>query len=308
LPLDRGLEHLDQMTVEEFRTLFRHSPVKRTKYEGFLRNVAAALGALTLAASLHAAEDPLQNPGFVHFYNLEYDAALQYFEQQSKEHPADLSLYNHIAQTILYRQMYRDGALSTGLVNSSNSFLRRPKLHFSQADRAGFNAAIDHVLACAVNAKDVATLYDAGVAHGLRANYLFLGEKDYIGALQAATAARKTNEQVLQMDPKFTDARLVLGLYKYVVGSLPFYMRMFSFLGGFEGDTEDAIRDLELVRTHGVANRYDAEVLLAAIYRREHQPYKAIPLLQAASERFPRNPLLRSELQELRNETHRKSR
>jgi epoxyqueuosine reductase len=38
------LEDLAEIDAESFRMLFRHSPVWRTKYEGFLRNVATAMG------------------------------------------------------------------------------------------------------------------------------------------------------------------------------------------------------------------------------------------------------------------------
>jgi epoxyqueuosine reductase len=39
-----GLAEMADLTEAEFRTLFRRSPVWRSKYEGFLRNVAVALG------------------------------------------------------------------------------------------------------------------------------------------------------------------------------------------------------------------------------------------------------------------------
>ena len=39
-----SLEKLALLTPEEFRTLFRHTPIWRTKYQGFLRNVAMAMG------------------------------------------------------------------------------------------------------------------------------------------------------------------------------------------------------------------------------------------------------------------------
>jgi epoxyqueuosine reductase len=38
------LEKLANLTEDEFRDLFRGSPVKRTRYSGFLRNVAVAMG------------------------------------------------------------------------------------------------------------------------------------------------------------------------------------------------------------------------------------------------------------------------
>lgn len=39
-----GLERMAGITEAEFREMFRHSPVSRTKYRGFLRNVAVAMG------------------------------------------------------------------------------------------------------------------------------------------------------------------------------------------------------------------------------------------------------------------------
>jgi len=39
-----ALETLAHLTVEEFRARYRHTPVTRPKYDGFLRNVAVAMG------------------------------------------------------------------------------------------------------------------------------------------------------------------------------------------------------------------------------------------------------------------------
>ncbi|MGH9585297.1 MAG: tRNA epoxyqueuosine(34) reductase QueG, partial [Bryobacteraceae bacterium] len=39
-----SLELLSKLSEDEFRELFRRSPVWRAKYAGFLRNVAIALG------------------------------------------------------------------------------------------------------------------------------------------------------------------------------------------------------------------------------------------------------------------------
>ena len=41
---DESLDRLGQLTPEEFRSRFRNTPVWRTKYSGFLRNVAVAMG------------------------------------------------------------------------------------------------------------------------------------------------------------------------------------------------------------------------------------------------------------------------
>jgi tetratricopeptide (TPR) repeat protein len=249
-------------------------------------------------------QDPLTNPGFVHFYNNEFDAAIADFEAGVKAHPNDPESYNHLAQAILYREMLRNGALESQLIGGTNPFLGRPKMAIGARERARFIECIDQSLKLGQalldrNARDIHALYALGVAHALKANYAFLVEKAWIEALNEATAARKFNQQILEIDPNFVDARLMLGLNEYVVGSLPFHMRAFGFLAGFHGDKEDGIRQLEDVRKTGILNRYDAEILLAAIYRRERAPLRAIPLLKDAAARFPRNYLLRFEQVEM---------
>jgi tetratricopeptide (TPR) repeat protein len=276
----------------------------------FSELVTGALLALVLPFGLAAGDsrpalqDPLKNPGFVHFYNNEYDQAIAYFENELKQHPDDPELYNHLAQSILYREMFRDGALESELVTGTNPFLRRPKMNISPQDKARFNDCIAKTMqltqdALAKNHADVEALYAQAVAHGLRANYLFLVEKAWLDSLHEITAARNDDEQAVQIDHGFTDARLVLGINEYIVGCLSWGWRVVASLQGFHGDREDGIRQLQLVAMTGVLNRYDAEALLAAIYRRERQPQRAVPLLQELAQRFPRNYLFRFEQVEM---------
>jgi tetratricopeptide (TPR) repeat protein len=91
------------------------------------------------------------------------------------------------------------------------------------------------------------------------------------------------------------DANLILGVYQYVVGSLPFYVRALGFIGGFHGDRDEGMRRLELVAKDGLLNKYDAQVVLAVLYRREKRPEQAIPLLKSLSQTFPCNNLFRFE-------------
>lgn len=265
--------------------------------------VAAAtlfIGSIGRAVAAVQVEDPARNPGFIEYYNNDYDPAIAYFEEQVKAHPDDPAEYNHLAQSILYRQMFRDGALESELVSGNNPFLRRPKLEMPAEDKQHFLDCLNRAVELsqselAKNPDDIMALYSLGVAHGLRANYLFLGEKAWLAALHEATAARKANQQVLRIDPNFVDAHLILGLDQYVVACLPFYLRAIGSIGGFHGDKQAGIHQLELVTKSGIMNRYDAEVLLAVIYRREHCPQQAIPLLEDLAERFPRNYLFRFE-------------
>jgi tetratricopeptide (TPR) repeat protein len=95
------------------------------------------------------------------------------------------------------------------------------------------------------------------------------------------------------------DARLVQGLDDYLVGCLPLAFRMLGFLAGIHGDKEKGIREVQDVAANGKENRIDAQIFLCALYRRENQPRKAIPLVQDLIHRYPRNFLLRMELAQM---------
>jgi tetratricopeptide (TPR) repeat protein len=248
--------------------------------------------------------DPLIQKGFDHFYNLEYDEAIAAFRQYIAKHPDEPRGYNHLAQAILYREMYRTGALETELVSGSNPFLRRPKMNPSPEDQKEFDDAIRRSMELSQarlkeNPRDTQALYTLGVAHGLRANYNFLVRKAWMDALRDATQARKLHNRVTELDPNFTDARLVQGVHEYVVGSLPWHWRTLGFLIGFRGNKQQGIRILQEVAEKGDVNKLDAKVLLCAIYRRERKPELAIPLIQELMAAFPRNYLLYFELAQM---------
>ncbi len=252
---------------------------------------------VALLAFPAGAQDTASARGFDHFYNLEYDQALAEFEKASQQDPNAIGPHNHIAQTLLYREMYRDGALETELISGNNPFLRRKKLNPSPQVEKEFDDEIQKAINLAnarleKNANDTVALYARGVALGLRANYNFLVRKLWRDALRDATAARKDCNRVTELDPSNYDARLIQGVHDYVVGSLPWTWRFLGFLVGFHGDKERGLQTLEEVARKGNLNKTDAQGLLCALYRREREPKKAIPLLEQLLARFPRNHLL----------------
>src|SRR3954467_10668133 len=257
--------------------------------------IAKLVLVFAFAAQNVAADAPL-GPGFEAFYNNDYDSALAFFDAQVNAHPDDPDQRNHLAQTVMYRELFRNGSLESQMVTGGNAFLRRPKLEISAQDRKLFADSISTSLSlCDVklarNRGDWKAWYQSGVAHALRSTYFFLVEKSWTEALREASAARKAQGRVLELTPNFIDARLTLGIYQYLVASLPFYLRAVGFLSGFHGDREGGLQQVESVARDGVSNRYDAKILLAILYRREHEPRKALPLLEELARRFPGNHL-----------------
>jgi tetratricopeptide (TPR) repeat protein len=248
--------------------------------------------------------ETLVERGYAHFYNLEYDEAIADFQQAVHEHPERPDLHNHVAEALVFREMYRDGALESELVSGNNSFLRRAKLNPAPAVRQQFLGEVAKAMELAQarlskNPRDAAPLYAMGISYGLRSNYFFLVEKAWKRSLDDATSARKMHNKVSEIEPGNVDARLVQGLHDYLVGSLPLAWRMLGFVVGFHGDKAEGIRTIQDVAAHGAINRVDAEIFLCALYRRERKPREAIPLLEDLLRRFPRNYLLRFEQAEM---------
>src|SRR5690242_14820265 len=138
----------------------------------------------------------LTEEGFSHFYNLEYDEAIGCFEKAIAQNPNSPDLHNHLAQTLVFREMFRDGALESELVSGNNSFLRRPKLNPSPETEKRFLSEVSKALALAdaqlkKNANDTAAMYAMGIAYGLRSNYYWVVTKSWKDSLRDATAARR---------------------------------------------------------------------------------------------------------------------
>jgi hypothetical protein len=69
--------------------------------------------------------DPLNPVAFNHFYNLDYDRAVQEFEQVLGRHPDDPFAVNHLLTAVLFRELYGMGALNTGEY-ANDSFVATP--------------------------------------------------------------------------------------------------------------------------------------------------------------------------------------
>jgi tetratricopeptide (TPR) repeat protein len=265
--------------------------------------VCCALG----AAGRLAAGEPLNEivtRAYDHFYNLEYPEAIADFERAVALQPDNAKLRNHLAEAILFQEMYRDGALESELVTGTNSFLRRPKLNPTAETEHRFLDEVGKSMSlCEARLKrnpdDTKALYDMGISYGLRSNYYWVVKKSWRDSLRDATAARKSHNRVSELEPQNVDARLVQGLHDYIVGSLPWGYRMLGALVGVHGDKARGLHTIEEVAHDGSRDRVDASIFLCALYRRENQPGRSVPLVEELIRKYPRNFLFRFELSQM---------
>ena len=262
----------------------------------------SAFGALLicLLASFAAAspDDPvaLTKSGFDRYYMMDYDGAIRDFERAAAARPDDPFAVNHLLSAVLFRELYRAGALDTSLY-SNNSFLDRRQFPIDPAARERIRQLTDRALELSearlrANPKDVDALYARGVTRSLRATNIGLVEKSWYAALKSAWGARSDHEEVLRLDPGYTDAKAVVGIHEYISASLPFFIKVLAQLTGHGGSKEKGLRYLADAGAHGKETSVDARIMLAVFLRREQRFGDALQVARGLSATYPRNFLL----------------
>jgi hypothetical protein len=258
-----------------------------------LIHAAGIAPAETAAASTE--HDPLFAAASDHFYNMDYDRSIQEFEKVLERRPDDPFAVNHLLCAVLLRELYHMGAMNTGEY-ANDSFIGQahrpadPKVK-EQIKQLVERAESLEEQELKANANDVDAIYARGVTRAQFALYTALVERAWFSALRNAVGARRDHERVLELDPNYVDAKLVVGAHNYVMGSLPWSVKAAVALVGLSGTKEKGIEYLREVANSNGENRVDAKVVLSLFLRREHRFDEARVLMHELAAQYPRNYL-----------------
>ena len=245
-------------------------------------------------------EDTLTKSGMDHLYNLEYDQSIAEFTQVMQKHPDDPFAVNHVLQAVLLKELYRLNALDTTLY-ADNGFLTgkplagdlKTKQRIDELEQKTLQICEERIKQ---NPQDAECYYARGVARGSKLSYVAIVEKSFYSALKNAIASRHDNEKCIEVDPKYTDAKLVIGMHNYIVGSLPMAVKAIVGVVGITGNKKKGIEYLtEVANANGEASA-DARVALSLFLRREGRYNDAYEVMKIVSERYPRNFLFALEV------------
>ncbi|MDQ6652716.1 MAG: hypothetical protein M3Y84_08215, partial [Acidobacteriota bacterium] len=243
--------------------------------------------------------ESLRRSGLEALYNLDYDKAQKDFKEIVRlypNHPAGPQL---LAARIWIKTLYESRRLQSSLY-SSESF-------YSSGDDKVDSKVVDEFrnltreakrraeVRLKQNPKDVEALDWLAVIEGLKASFEEAVERRHFAALRDGDDAVDHHREVLKLDPNFIDAGLTVGLYEYVVGSLPLPIKVVAGLTGFRGSKKRGLQMLERVTKEGNWSRDDAKTLLIVLYTREKRFKDALAYARELSAKYPRNYLFRLE-------------
>jgi len=143
--------------------------------------------------------------------------------------------------------------------------------------------------------KNIEALDFLANTEGLKASFEEAVERRHFAALRDGNDAVDHHREVLKLDPKYIDAQITIGLYEYVVGSLPLPVKILAGATGFRGSKKRGLAMLEQVAKEGRWSQDDAKSVLIILYTREKRFADVITLARELSAKYPRNYLLRVE-------------
>jgi tetratricopeptide (TPR) repeat protein len=241
-------------------------------------------------------EDPLNASAFDHFYNLDYQPAVSEFEQVLKRHPDDPFAVNHLLTAVLFQELYRIGALDTSEY-ANDTFVSKPHRPPDPKVQQRIKDLVEQASRLeekrlAANPNDIDALYARGVTRAEFATYIALVERAWFSALRNAVGARRDHERVLELDPGYTDAKLIVGAHNYVMGSLSWAVKVAVAMVGLSGSKQKGLEYLQDAANAGAESSVDAKIVLVVFLRREKRYGEALQLVRSLLAAYPRNLLL----------------
>jgi len=251
--------------------------------------------------------DPQVKEAFNHFYNLDYTGAIQRFEQIRAEHPGDPQATAYLLEVLLFQELYRQDLLDTTFYANDGFLSGRHATTNDPAARKRILGLADEAVREAdarlsKNPNDINALFARGWVRSLQTTYLAMVDRDFRGGFRLATKAKDDEERVLHLDPNYVDAKLVVGVYQYVVGALPWPFKLLIGFAGITGSKSTGLAMLRDAGERGVNTSVEARTVIALFLRREGKYADAIQVIRKLKSEYPHDFLFHLEEANLRKD------
>ena len=243
--------------------------------------------------------EELRRSGLDALYNIDYDKAQRDFNEIVKLYPSHPGGYQLLAARLWIKRLYESRRLQVSLYSSESFYTNGddkvdPKIvtEFRNLTREAKRLAEAKLKQ---EPKNIEALDFLANTEGLKASFEEAVERRHFAALRDGNDAVDHHREVLKLDPKYIDAQITIGLYEYVVGSLPLPVKILAGATGFRGSKKRGLAMLEQVAKEGRWAQDDAKSVLIILYTREKRFADVLTLTRELSVKYPRNYLLRLE-------------
>jgi tetratricopeptide (TPR) repeat protein len=241
-------------------------------------------------------------------YNIDYATARAKYEELRKRLPHHPAGDLYLAQVTWLEHLYKSRRLQTGLYRDQSSFYAGADKAKEEAEGDAVDPAVDRtfrglmtqakIKALALVARDKNdpdALYFLGAVYGVMAGYEASTARKFFAALRNGSRSVDAHQKVLKLKPDYYNAYLTVGMYDYIMGSLPFAYKAIAAMAGHRGSKERGIGRLQTIIEKDAMSANGARVLLLAIYQNEKRYQDALDILDYLAGMYPRNYLVKLE-------------
>jgi tetratricopeptide (TPR) repeat protein len=243
--------------------------------------------------------EELRRSGLDALYNIDYDKAQRDFKEIVQLYPNHPGGYQLLAARVWIKTLYESRRLQVSLYSNESFYTNGddkvdPKIvtEFRNLTRQAKQLAEAKLKQ---EPKNIEALDFLANTEGLKASFEEAVERRHFAALRDGNDAVDHHREVLKLDPKYIDAQITIGLYEYVVGSLPLPVKILAGATGYRGSKKRGLALLEQVAKDGHWSQDDAKTVLVLLYTREKRFADVVKLTRELSAKYPRNYLLKLE-------------
>ena len=243
--------------------------------------------------------EELRRSGLDALYNIDYDKAQRDFKEIVQLYPNHPGGYQLLAARVWIKTLYESRRLQVSLYSNESFYTNGddkvdPKIvtEFRNLTRQAKQLAEAKLKQ---EPKNIEALDFLANTEGLKASFEEAVERRHFAALRDGNDAVDHHREVLKLDPKYIDAQITIGLYEYVVGSLPLPVKILAGATGYRGSKKRGLAMLEQVAKEGHWSQDDAKTVLVLLYTREKRFADVVKLTRELSAKYPRNYLLKLE-------------
>jgi tetratricopeptide (TPR) repeat protein len=244
--------------------------------------------------------EQLRDSGCEALYNLDYKTARIHFSEIVRLLPQHPAGPQYMASALLFETLYKSRRLQASLYSSKSFYsgsedkadpniVKQFRTFTREAQRLADTRLKQYP-------KDTEALYILGNIAALKASFGEAVERRHFAALRDGSEAVAKHRRVLEIDPSYVDAEVTIGMYDYIVGSLPLPVKVMAGVFGAQGSKKRGIATIERVAKTGNAGRDQARTLLVLLYIREKRYNEAADQARQLSAKYPRNYLYRLEM------------
>jgi hypothetical protein len=248
--------------------------------------------------------DPTVRAAYEKFYNLDYDGALQLFNEVSKAHPQEPMAWDYILMATIFRELYLQDLLDTTYYAHDSFLSSKRDVPVSPQVRSTIDGLTNRVVSMCdrrieQNPTDKNAYFARGYARGMHAAFITLADHSFASAAHQGLQARNDSERALKIDPQYTDAKMAIGIQQFAVAALPRFLRMMVGIIGVSGSKEQGLNLLRDAGAHGVVTGVESRTALSLFLRHDARYPEALVVQRGLAEQYPHDYLFRLEVANL---------